>query len=455
MFTNQPQVLCTAGCNYMLLYPNGDVYRCMADYNVHAKPLFNALHHKWHPYIKSESCLHTRCYAGCDIDWTGKYLTSASAGERVFQPRICAFDPELGILWARQNLKAPGNNFVSIVWAPSLLCNYDCYYCGCAGTKDKIFSQFLSSSPMLSLQEWLTVWDSILARYDYCTVQITGGEPLLSPALLPVLRRIATRFSVCLTSNLSVHLDDLIASDIEPGGICKTPVGSMPCGLWRITASMHPTATPFDRSHFLNAVHVLRQRGYKIDIHFVAHPRQLYQADEILRWTDAHDVGFVLSPWTGTDQNGKTATYTAEEQHYINRFIQSRKTRALDEVFCSIAHVISIDIAHEAALNSSVHEVAGKVLNTSDCAWEIDGHVKLGARLFAGTGGPALREFRAPLANGLLPSGETRQFCMPLDLTGIPDGTYRLSIDVVNEGKFWLEDKGASPLIVDIRIRHA
>ena len=39
MFKSNQKVFCSAGISHLLLYPNGDVYRCMADYNDKLPPL--------------------------------------------------------------------------------------------------------------------------------------------------------------------------------------------------------------------------------------------------------------------------------------------------------------------------------------------------------------------------------------------------------------------------------
>ena len=64
-------VMCSAGISHLLLYPNGDVFRCMADYNARRAPLFNAKQ-GWQTLDTPTECPHDTCYAACDLDWTKK-----------------------------------------------------------------------------------------------------------------------------------------------------------------------------------------------------------------------------------------------------------------------------------------------------------------------------------------------------------------------------------------------
>jgi radical SAM protein with 4Fe4S-binding SPASM domain len=57
-------VLCSAGVSYFHVYPNGDVYRCLADYNARRPPMFN-LKRRGGRSIRPGD--HERCYNACDL----------------------------------------------------------------------------------------------------------------------------------------------------------------------------------------------------------------------------------------------------------------------------------------------------------------------------------------------------------------------------------------------------
>ena len=178
---SEKTVLCSAGLSHLLLYPNGDVYRCMADYNARRTPLFNATQ-GWKTPDTPVECPHERCYAACDLDWAKKWVFEAgNPVPEIIQPQSHAVNHTDGHPWAEQTLDRPLTKMAHIVWAPSLLCNYDCLYCGCAKGAHHIHKEFLSASPELSVGEWTQVWGEILGQYDFGIVSVTGGEPLFVP----------------------------------------------------------------------------------------------------------------------------------------------------------------------------------------------------------------------------------------------------------------------------------
>ena len=67
------QTLCSAGVSYFHVYPNGDVYRCLADYNARRPPMFNVKRDGWRGSAAPTICDHERCYNACDLDWTTKW----------------------------------------------------------------------------------------------------------------------------------------------------------------------------------------------------------------------------------------------------------------------------------------------------------------------------------------------------------------------------------------------
>ena len=69
------RVYCSAGINYAVVCPNGDVYRCMADYVGNHLPLFN-VKDGWRKEEKPSLCSHPRCEGSCDVRYTTKAIFS-------------------------------------------------------------------------------------------------------------------------------------------------------------------------------------------------------------------------------------------------------------------------------------------------------------------------------------------------------------------------------------------
>ena len=53
-------MLCSAGVSYFHVYPNGDVYRCLADFNARRPPMFNLKRDGWKGSVDPTVCDHAR-----------------------------------------------------------------------------------------------------------------------------------------------------------------------------------------------------------------------------------------------------------------------------------------------------------------------------------------------------------------------------------------------------------
>ena len=133
-------VLCSAGVSYFHVYPNGDVYRCLADYNARRPPMFNLKRDGWKGAVDPTRCDHERCYNACDLDWTTKWQVDGQGQlEKTYEgQRKDTEANEVGrFLWS-QRLEAPERRMAYFIWSPTLACNYTCAYCGCAAGEKRI-----------------------------------------------------------------------------------------------------------------------------------------------------------------------------------------------------------------------------------------------------------------------------------------------------------------------------
>jgi len=188
-------MLCSAGVSYFHVYPNGDVYRCLADYNARRAPMFNLKRDGWKGSVDPTLCDHERCYNACDLDWTTKWQVDAQGRvEKTFEGQRKDIEKEVSLFLCSQRLESPQRRMAYFIWSPTLACNYTCAYCGCAAG-EKPNKDFPSSSPELTVGEWVDVWSEILERFEYGILSVTGGEPLLSEATLPVLGMATQKFA--------------------------------------------------------------------------------------------------------------------------------------------------------------------------------------------------------------------------------------------------------------------
>ncbi|MCM8797110.1 MAG: hypothetical protein NC923_04445 [Candidatus Omnitrophica bacterium] len=455
MFNSDKKVLCTAGISHVLLYPNGDVYRCMADYNAKRPPLFNAKD-GWKKIETILECTHDRCYAGCDIDWATKWVFEPKKrAPQKIKAQCYHVNLSDGKYWAEQTFERPLKNMIHIVWAPTLICNYDCRYCGCAVGFRNIHKDFPSAFPELSVEEWINVWDEIIQNYDFGILTMGGGEPLLSKATLPVIKRISHKFAASITTNLSVNVFELVRE--------RPTIKYSRTALRSVVASLHLTAKGFNREMFLSSVLYLKNNGIAVTVNFVGHPMQLFLAEEYKAWCKKYDIPFVLSPWCGCDNDGYEAKYTPVELAFVNKIAPASRKTSTQVSFYALGHLFILDqqIQTLPLGVAEVYVLRGKLKNTSNCSWNNQGldhkeSFKVGGRLFhLGEEEKPVREFRAVLPEKEIKPQEECSFELKIETEGLSCGKYILRLDVVKENSFWFKDKGATPLdiMVDIGLQ--
>lgn len=440
-----------------MLYPNGDVYRCMDKYNDRDKHLFNIMDDIWQFSEKPEECTNDRCYAACDIDWAQKFIMQPDGTQSIVEAQVKHYDSMNGSIWTSQTMEPRKHRFAHIIWAPTLVCNYSCAYCGCAVGEKKLREDFPSSYPELTTEQWLIAWDRLLEYLDYAVITMSGGEPMISSATVPVLERISHKFAIGLTTNMSKNIMELSRGMIVSGGMRETEeFGTVRVGLQQITASLHPSSKLFSDSLFKGAVLLLKNNlNCAVAINFVGYPLQLYLAMEWKAWAEANDIRFVLSPWCGTDNSGHNAVYTEAEQNYVNALAPAQRKTETQIVFSNITHAIHVGTTELTVHKGEMVRLTGTVTNKGDTDWKKGEGInilKIGGRLRIRNSSRLIGEYRGEFNAYVIAPEETLPFALEFETENLPAGSYSLFVDIVREGAFWMEDKGAIPLRVDVNI---
>lgn len=451
------KVYCTAGMSHFMIYPNGDVYRCMDKYNDREKPLFNVMDNEWNFFEEPTECSNDRCYAACDVDWAQKFIIKDDGTQEIIEAQVKHYDSMNGEIWTSQKMERCHRRFAHIIWAPTLLCNYSCAYCGCAVGEKKLREDFPSSFPELTTQQWLTAWDKLLDYFDYAVITMSGGEPLISSATVPVLERISHKFAIGLTTNMSKNIMELSRGMIVSGGMRDTEkFGKVRVGLQQITASLHPSSKIFNESMFKGGVLLLKNSlKSAIAINFVGYPLQLYLATEWKEWAESNGIRFILSPWCGTDNNGNHAEYTDAEQQYVDSIAPAQRKTNTQTVFSKISHTFDVAKTNLIVQKGEQIEIKGRVTNTGDIVWERGegtNILKLGGILKLKNSSRQICEFRSEFKAEKLCPNECLPFEFRIETTDIPKGEYCLMLDIVKEGAYWMKDKGANPHPIAIEI---
>ncbi|MDP2940949.1 MAG: hypothetical protein Q8N85_01660 [Candidatus Omnitrophota bacterium] len=454
MVAREKTIYCSAGLNYLLIYPNGDAYRCMADYNSRRPPLFNVLG-GWKSLNSPLLCTQEQCHAACDIDWATKWVfEKGRKGPKEIQAaQVSCLDPQKKKIWAGQTLEKPLRGIAHISWMPSLLCNYTCAYCGCAVGEHAIYKDFISSHPELSPQQWLKAWTDILRFYKGGFVTVSGGEPLLSKDTIPTLEMVSEKFLVNITTNLSVNVMNLVKSRIR----LAEKDGDR--GIASLTASLHPTSREFNKDAFFGAALYLKRNGYNVYVNFVGYPLQLYLAPMYKEWCDKNEIPFYISAWCGQDNNGFQASYSEEEKHFINSLAPEHKQTDMQVSFSLLGFSIELEKKGPIQVKQGMDYILkGAVANTGDAPWQNEflaeeNAFKVGGKIYAyADQRNVLREARAFLPRREIIPGESHAFEMKMDVNGLEAGLYALELDIVKERSYWFKEKGVQTKKIKINI---
>ena len=451
-------MLCSAGVSYFHVYPNGDVYRCLADYNARRAPMFNLKRDGWKGAVVPTVCDHERCYNACDLDWTTKWQVDEQGQlEKTFEGQRKDIEKEISPFLCSQSFESPERRMAYFIWSPTLACNYTCAYCGCSAGEKKIKDDFPSSHPELSVDEWIDVWSDILARVDYGILSVTGGEPLLSEATIPVLEMATKKFACYMTSNVSRNVMELSRSRIGPGaGHLVEGLGQVPIGFAGINCSLHPTSKGFSWELFKGSVLLLRNAGFQVSVNYVGYPLQLYLAPEYQAWCEQHQIDFTLSSWQGVDNDGNVARYSAPEQTFFEERAPAHRKKANELVFTDCRYDVTFDDSSPRVLMADVVTIAGRIRNRSQTEWQIGSGagqwIVAGYLTRIGRRKQWVRELRtSPDACSVAPDGELA-FAFPIDTRGLPAGIYEVSIDLLMDERKWMAQHGAVPGLATLRI---
>lgn len=438
--------LCSAGASYIHAYPNGDIYRCMKDYNTKMRPITNAVQVAGgqHLFDKPAPCSHRQCDVYCDADWSTKWLFDDNGVQR----KVAANE------WDGVTRKHPWNgmelagaadpDFMAVIWTPTLPCNYTCSYCGCAAGNKKILQEFPSSTPELGVAQWLAFWETLADRYSWGYLQTNGGEPLLSDATIPVLDLMSKRWAINLVTNGSIKIMELVRHQMP----VFTPQEDF--GL-SVTLSLHPTSKGFVWDTFLGKALMLKNEGYLRAVNFVGWSEQLYLFEYYRDQLAKFDIPLTLQPWAGTDNKGFSG-YTKKELFFVKRHASSsRINNSLDLTgyrakgeYESIISIGAIQVEGSTAILELSVENAGSL------KWS-DEDIKVGGRLMSSIFGnmKPIREFRAATPEAA--PGEKHTVRMSLDLAGLVGNDFTLNLDMVFEQKFWFAERGSDAVAIVLK----
>lgn len=219
-----------------------------------------------------------------------------------------------------ENKKQP----VSFNWDMHYACNYRCPYCWFYGRWHTLAVQ----NKYPPLDKILKIWDDIYARYGSVHLNLLGGEPLIYPKIIQLVKGLSVLHRINITSNLSVEINDF-ANQIDASRV-------------QVAGSFHPAFADFNK--FLERALLLKEKGFGSQTAYLAYPPQIkmmsnyidklrehgIQCQVLIFWGEYRGMKY---PWSYTDGEKKiiesySTTGKEEEFQLVPKSVKGRLCRA-------------------------------------------------------------------------------------------------------------------------------
>ena len=176
-------------------------------------------------------------------------------------------------------------------------CNNRCPYCLAFQVNDPMIQV-----PFRDYREWVEAWNRFEGEL---LLDITGGEPFLFPNLIELINELKSTTRVAVTTNAKCDLTRFV-QEVSPEKCVS------------ITASLHPSTT-MNTEHFLGKIQLLKQRGFRVNVNYVAYPEQLWMIPYFKEQVEACGIPFHVDPYGP----GPKRPYKLSEQEeaFLRRYV--------------------------------------------------------------------------------------------------------------------------------------
>ena len=362
-------MLCSAGVSYFHVYPNGDVYRCLADYNARRPPMFNLKRDGWKGAVDPTVCDHERCYNACDLDWTTKWQVDGQGRlEKTFEGQRKDIDGRRSSRFlCSQRLESPAapDGLLHLVTDAGVQLHLRLL---------RLRGRREADQERLSL----VVPRADRRRVDRHLERHPGALRVRHPQ--HHRRRAAAQRSDdprAQHGDAEVRLLHHLQHQPQHHGVHPRPhppgeapsevegFGHVPIGLSGINCSLHPTSKGFNWELFKGSVLLLRNAGFHVSVNYVGYPLQLYLAPEYKAWCEQNKVEFTLSSWQGEDNEGNIARYSLPERTFFEEIAPSHRKKANELVFMDCRYDVMLDNPVTRVLMADVLTLTGRIRNLS------------------------------------------------------------------------------------------
>ena len=195
------------------------------------------------------------------------------------------------------DLFAPDLHRKAVVWYSTMKCNNRCPYCLAFQVDDPMIKV-----PFREWREWADVWNRFEGEL---LLDITGGEPFLVPGMVDLINGLNDSIKVAVTTNTRCDLTRFV-QEVSPEKCIS------------VTASLHPSA-PANTEQFLGKILLLKNRGFRVIVNFVAYPEQLWMIPWFKEQVEGCGVPFHVDPYGPGPK--RPYTLSSEEEAFLRRYV--------------------------------------------------------------------------------------------------------------------------------------
>jgi MoaA/NifB/PqqE/SkfB family radical SAM enzyme len=201
-----------------------------------------------------------------------------------------------------ENKKQP----VSFNWDMHYTCNYRCPYCWFYGK----WQQMAGQNKYPPLDKILKFWENIYNQYGCAHIELIGGEPLIYPNIVQLVKGLSVFHTIGITTNLSVEVNDFVRQ-INASGV-------------HVCGSFHPSFADFDK--FIKRAVLLKENGFGDGIFYVAYPPQIKLLPYYEKKFKQQGLSLsVLTFWGQYNGVSYPQGYTSEDKSVIAPYLGTRE----------------------------------------------------------------------------------------------------------------------------------
>lgn len=271
-------LFCSAGNNFFSIGNEGNIYVCnllMYNQDGYLGNIFkDDLKFNTQNYSR---CLLQKCESGCDRQWTKKIVYDK---DNILHTKDLDF-PALFLKF---------KNPVTIVWAPTWKCNYECIYCSLRHSYNSGPEKTNYTTLEYSYEKWIEAFDKFIINNNFegGLLQLSGGEPTFYKDINKIFTFFSKKnFLIGLATNLSGNIYNNIIQAAPPEAY-----GGINC-------SVHVSDKTFNMDLFKSKILLLKSMNYPITVTLVGHPNQIMLAPELYDYFNSRGIAFTVIPMVG------------------------------------------------------------------------------------------------------------------------------------------------------------